>query len=170
MLVSGVAAGLLCGWLAHGNIRRLAQLRPRWLPLLILSVALRASALIPVNDEIQRSLYIVALWLLAILAIGNLQLPGTSLIAFGIVLNGLVVTLNGGSMPVLAEAAAEAGYTGVLDPLHSEADDKTFLPFLGDVIPLALFRNVYSAGDVLLAAGVFLLTFRALTRSDEQPR
>jgi hypothetical protein len=86
------------------------------------------------------------------------------LIAAGALLNLVVVLVNGG-MPVDPAAAALAG-TALRgdDPLHHALDAATRLPFLADVIPLPPLRNVYSAGDVAIAAGGFWLPFRSLSR------
>lgn len=163
MLVSGLAAGLLAGLLARGDLRRLGQLRPRWLPLFVLAIAARLVAILPWDPEGQRALYTASVWVLATVALANLALPGAWLIAAGIGSNALVVTANGGAMPVSLEAAAAVGRVESFDPLHEELNQGTLLPMLGDVIPVPLIGNVYSVGDAALALGVFLLTFRTMT-------
>jgi len=99
---------------------------------------------------------------------GNLHQPGVGLLALGFTGNALVVLLNG-SMPVSLAALARAGVVRsaaelALDPRHEETTRTTLLPWLGDVVPVALprFGQVVSPGDVLVAAGAGLLLFTAL--------
>lgn len=162
MLVSSLAAGLLAGLLARGDLHRLGRLRPRLLPLFILAIGARLIAILPWDPEGQRALYTASLWGLATVALANLTLPGAWLIATGVGANALVVTVNGGAMPVAREAAAVAGRLQPFDPLHEELNQFTLLPMLSDVIPFPLL-GVYSVGDAVLALGVFLLTFRTMT-------
>jgi hypothetical protein len=94
----------------------------------------------------------------------NLVRPGVSLLAAGFGLNALVVALNG-AMPVSASALARAGaHHFVDDPRHELADASTVLPWLGDVVPVALpgLRQAVSPGDVLIAAGAGLLLYAAM--------
>lgn len=163
MLVSSLAAGLLAGLLARGDLHRLGRLRPRLLPLFILAIAARLIAILPWDPEGQRALYTASLWGLATVALANLTLPGAWLVAAGIGLNALVVTANGGAMPVSRGAAAVVGRVEPFDALHEDLNPGTLLPMLGDVIPIPLIGNVYSVGDAVLALGVFFLTFRTMT-------
>src|SRR5690349_3746168 len=68
----------------------------------------------------------------------NLRRPGVALLALGFAGNALVVALNG-AMPVSATALLRAGLDRfVSDPRHELADASTVLPWLGDVVPVAL--------------------------------
>jgi hypothetical protein len=115
----------------------------------------------------------VAFWLwaatypvLIAIAWSNRRLPGMSVIALGLLLNALVVVLNQG-MPVAEAAAIAAGLRERLslpigDFAHVLATPGTWLPWLGDVVPLpgpSWARFVPSAGDLLLYVGV--VTFLA---------
>lgn len=162
MLVSGVAAGLLVGLLAHGDFRRLANLRPRWFVLLLVAVPLHFFAIFLGVPELQRVLHIVSLWTLVVLAAANLLLPGAWAIGVGVLLNALVVTGNGGVMPVSPEAARAAGRDPQFDSLHVELNSTSFLAMFSDVIPFSPFGSVYSVGDVFLAVGAFLLITRTM--------
>ena len=107
----------------------------------------------------------------------NRAVHGTGLVGAGLLLNALVVMLNGG-MPVSAYAAARAGvnYVEVVsDPRHVPAGDSTHLTPFADVIPvpLPLRPEVSSAGDLLVAAGLAqLLATAMLARypAQERPR
>jgi hypothetical protein len=158
MLVSGIALGLIVGLLAGGDLRRLASLRIHWWLGFVAAIALRAIALVPVGIDLQRVSYLTSLCLLVGVALVNLGYAGAAAIAVGITLNLLVISLNGGVMPVAAPPAAESGYA--YDPLHRPMEEGAALSALADVIPV--LGGFYSIGDVLLAFGLFRFTFRAL--------
>ena len=163
MLISGVAAGILGGLIARGDPRRLAAVRVRWWPAFLLAVALRAIAGFPLGTEVQRAIYVLALWLLVAVALANLALPAAPGIVAGLTLNALVVTLNAGAMPVSASAALAATGRMPTDALHRELGPDAPLPFLADVLPVPLL-GAYSIGDLVLALGVGALIFRVMTR------
>lgn len=161
MLVSSVALGVAGGLLFRGDWRRLGALRIRWWPLLAVAAALRVAGVLLPLDLIA---YLGGVLAIAAVALRNAALPGAPLIAIGALLNALVFIVNGG-MPYDPAAAAAAGIRPLLnDRLHFEASTETRLAFLSDVIYLPIFRNVYSAGDVMIAAGGFWLPFRWLRR------
>lgn len=162
MLASAIVAGVAAGWLTGGrNLGRLGDVRIRWWPLLALAVALRILA--PVFGDLSAIAYVVAFASIAVAALADRRLPGMSLIAAGATLNCIVVAANGG-MPVDQAAVVAAGAAMPNDRLHIELVAGTRFPQLADVLPLALFRSVYSVGDVLLAAGGFWLPFVRLRR------
>ena len=106
----------------------------------------------------------------------NRAVHGTGLVGAGLLLNALVVMLNGG-MPVSAPAAARAGTSyveAVADPRHVPDGPQTALGFLADVVPVPLpvRPEVVSVGDVLVAAGLAQLLVTAVlrgTRSERRP-
>ena len=98
----------------------------------------------------------------------NLHHPGVGLLALGFFSNAIVVVLNG-AMPVSLAALSRAGVgpAVVSDPRHELSDAATRLPWLGDVVPVALpgFGQAVSPGDVLIAAGAGLLLFTSMGAS-----
>jgi hypothetical protein len=101
----------------------------------------------------------------------NLRHPGVGLLAVGFCCNALVVALNG-AMPVDADAVARAGLGPfVSDPRHELSDATTTLPWLGDVVPVALpgLGQAVSPGDVLIAAGAGLLLYAGMGGSQRVP-
>lgn len=94
----------------------------------------------------------------------NLRRPGVALLAAGFACNAFVVALNG-AMPVSLATLARAGIEGFAeDPRHELADASTRLPWLGDVVPVALpgLGQAVSPGDVLIAAGAGLLLYAGM--------
>ncbi|WP_152650583.1 DUF5317 domain-containing protein [Demequina aurantiaca] len=97
----------------------------------------------------------------------NRRVAGVWIVAAGATLNGIVIALNGGTLPASASAVASAG----LDPddafANSGVVDNPVLPWLGDVfawpapMPLA---NTFSVGDMLIVAGVFVAAWTGTRR------
>ncbi|WP_238154722.1 DUF5317 domain-containing protein [Kribbella soli] len=102
----------------------------------------------------------------------NLRHPGVGLTALGFFSNAVVVALNG-AMPVSLNALARAGVSGagVTDPRHEISGAATRLPWLGDVVPVALpgLGQAISPGDVLIAAGAGLLLYAGMGGSGRVP-
>ncbi len=130
---------------------------------------LRASALIAHAGGV---LYVGSLGLVGLGALSNWGLgPAARVALLGLACNALVIVVNGGYMPV--SAAALRAVRGA-QTVHEIAAGQLFtnvrlvgastrLIVLSDVIPVRLpggHGNVYSVGDVLLAAGVAALVYR----------
>lgn len=108
-------------------------------------------------------IYVAVLAALIVVAVLNRMMPGALLLGAGISLNLIAIAANQG-MPISVPAAHVAGLSIPADGLHHPMTESTRVPVLVDVIPVPLFRNVYSAGDVVLAVGGFWLPFAALRR------
>ncbi len=119
---------------------------------------------------------LVSAALMAVFLGGNLHRPGVAMLALGFTANALVVLLNG-AMPVSLEALYRAGVDRseaelALDPRHELTGDGTLLPWLGDIVPVAIpgAGQVVSPGDLLVAAGAALMLFTAMReRSEPEP-
>ena len=157
VLVVAVLIGLARG----GRLSNLAQVDlPGW-PVLFVAVAMQISAeFIPddrswsQNTAIGLILGSYAL-LLGVLVVNRTR-PGLWLAGLGILLNFVVIAVNGG-MPVSAEAASLAGGGEAelaFDAKHVLLDGDSDLAFLADVIPVEQLRRVLSIGDVFLAVGL----------------
>ena len=111
-------------------------------------------------------LLLVALWV-------NRLYPGLIVAFVGILLNGIVILINDGYMPIWATSLEAAGLTSadVTSALHvvvsGEASD-FFLKalVLGDIIPIPLpvIQNVASLGDLFLTAGLAFFLFASTVR------
>ena len=101
----------------------------------------------------------------------NRRLPGMWLAASGLLLNVLVIGVNG-AMPVSAEAAERAGFSDGANLgesadfgiKHEPLGPETALPWIADVIPIPGLKLLLSAGDVVLAAGIGWLVYRQTRR------
>lgn len=146
---------------ASGRLSRLAEVRLRglWLPVaalalqvVILEVVPRAPrALLVVGHLASYVLAGIFVWL-------NRSVPGLLVVAAGATLNGVVIAINGGTLPASPSAQRLAGITEVPgDFTNSGVVARPHLSVLGDVFawpqPLPL-ANVFSVGDLLIVLGV----------------
>lgn len=175
VLILGVAAGLVGGLLAGGDILNLARIRLRGIAVIfaallgrvVMEAALGAG--VGLAEALRLPLYAILFGLLLAGLWANRRLPGMILAFTGIALNTLVVVMNGGHMTIWAPALAAAGYGPgdlsspfhLLIPAAPDGEFITRLRFLGDVIPipLPLVRNVISLGDIFLSLGLSLFLF-----------
>jgi Family of unknown function (DUF5317) len=176
-IVVGVAMGMACG----GTLRNLAAARltgeTALLLLLLAQAALPVIAAVGTAGRTLIWIWIATCAAVAGMAVVNLKHPGMALVAAGLLMNLLVVGLNG-AMPVDVSSARvldaarsrqlSAGTTG--DWLHSAGGGESRLPLLADVIPVPgprPVRALVSPGDVLMAAGIaaFLAASMMLRRT-----
>ncbi|KIY20590.1 MULTISPECIES: DUF5317 domain-containing protein [Mesobacillus] len=170
MVFDGIILSFVIALFRKGSLRGLSdlQLKAGWIFPLLLIVQLAVyyyqndyEVLGQASGIIYMVVYILGLIFLFI----NRQHQGFIIIFFGVFLNFLVMILNGGRMPVSAEAAA------ILDPSFIQAlenglyakhvllDQSTKLGMLGDIIPLTApypRSQVISIGDVVMNIGIFL--------------
>lgn len=97
----------------------------------------------------------------------NRRFAGVLIVGAGAFLNGLVIALNGGTLPASAAAVAAADFDHDLAFANSAVLQDPVLPWLGDVFawpaPLPL-ANTFSVGDVLIVLGVFVAAWRGSRR------
>jgi hypothetical protein len=160
-------AALAIGAARGGTLDRLGRL-PLRRPLLVVAAlacqlagTVVGSATYPLGLALSAALIA---WFLAL----NRSVVGLGMVGAGLVLNALVVGLNG-AMPVSVDASGRAGIStqdilSGADARHELADGSTHLRVLGDVIPVVLpvRPEVVSPGDVLIAAGLAQLVVVAM--------
>ena len=161
VLVYPLLLGLVLAPLLGGDLRRLADLRLRAIPLFYLALALQLVAFPilatpwDVPDRVAVALWLASYACLAAAAACNFRRPGVPLVAAGLVANLAAILANGGHMPVLPEAMRAAGRSydvhfnsaAMAEPHLAWLVDRWAAP---DWIPNA---NVFSVGDVLIALG-----------------
>lgn len=163
--VAGVVVGILVGLLRGGSLAdvRADHVRAKWAAVVALGVqfALFLWGLDSVLGPWTAVVHVACLLLLAWCMVQNLRVPGLPLFFLGLSLQILVITANGGFIPVLPEAVVIAAGEDLLQAFRSAGRiQKSFLAtpdtplwFLGDVIPVPLVGKVYNVGDFLLAIG-----------------
>lgn len=185
MLIAGITLGLVVGLLAGGGLGRLLQIRFRSTPLLFAAVILRYGTELALRQDVQvvellrLPLFALAFGLLLVGLWRNRVLPGVPAIGVGVAMNAAVVVANGGWMPVWGRSLAFVGLgpADLVPQFHRllpPTPDTQFLlhlGFLGDIlpVPIPLFANVASVGDVLMAIGLGWLVLATMLRGVEGP-
>ena len=148
-----------------GSLANLAATKFGWVWVLVIALALQIEADIFASSDLPQAveirLLVVTYFGVALFMGLNFKLPGMPIAAAGLVLNAIVIFLNG-AMPVSRWAADIAGATlgQDLGVKHEIAGSNTVLPFLADVIPIPYTSWVVSFGDVVLAVGIGVLVYR----------
>lgn len=164
-LLIGLAVAPLLG----GRWSRLGELDLRWPGLFYAAIALQLVAF-PVSvlpwrtpDRAAVVLWLVSYGLFAVAVAANARVPGVPLVAVGMVSNLAAILSNGGHMPALPSALHAAGHH-FLQSRNSAMLSHPNLPWLVDrwAVPAWVpYGNVFSAGDVLIAAGGFVFALAA---------
>jgi len=179
MLLETVILALFVSLISGGKMSRLGELvlRESWLVPLALLIqsgvywaAVRGIGLGPswVSPVLDTGSY----FLLLIFTFRNRSLPGVRWISLGILLNTLVIGLNGGVMPVNPSFLPEASRNALLEGqgTHGLMTSSTQLSFLADRFYLdipGLQKQVFSVGDIVLDIGCFLLVNKTMLRNKD---
>lgn len=171
-LVSAVLLSLALG----GRWSDLARLRIRWPAMAVLGLGLQLAP-VPGRTWGMAMLYLSFALLIAF-AVVNLRdrVPGAAPILVGMVLNVLVISVNGG-MPVARQALVASHQLDTLHELVQEGGAKHHLAgssdrllILGDVIPIGPLEQAVSAGDLLAYGGVVWLIVAGMLGHGAVPR
>jgi len=148
------------------------ELRAWWLLFMALGLQF-ATRFIPDDGTawVGVAMVLLSFALLMIMVVLNRSKPGMWIVGLGVLMNFVVIAVNGG-MPVLAGAAEVASGFTVADPdlsgtfKHVPLDATSHLTFFADVIPLrfAGIGEVISLGDILLALGLGVFLEHELRR------
>jgi hypothetical protein len=162
-----IMAALLVGYGRGGSLERLGRLPLQRPVLVVAALVFQVLGALAGGWRYPAGLALSAL-LAGLFLVLNRTIAGLALVGGGLVLNALVVGLNG-AMPVSVDAAGRAGIStqdiiSGADPRHELADSGTRLRLIGDVVPVAmpLRPEVVSPGDVLIAAGLAQLVVTAM--------
>jgi MFS family permease len=185
VLLISLVVGLALGVAAGGNILNLASVRMRLLQLLFLGLVVRYATQyaiengIAVADTYRLLLFGSGFLLLLIGLWVNREQPGLALAFVGILLNAVVIVLNGGYMPVWEPSIVAAGlspaevgstFHRIVSATATGGIPSDFLATggpLGDIVPIPIpfIRNVISIGDLFLGAGLGFFLFAVTVRS-----
>jgi hypothetical protein len=171
-ILYGVAAGIIVGRLLGGRFDRLADLRIRLAWLAIAALAVQIVLFLPAVGDVLGPLaawtYVASSAAILIVVVANVRVPGVALIGAGLACNLAAIVANGGSMPASASALASLGWTEGSGYSNSVVVADPALAPLTDVFALPAwlpFANVFSVGDVLIAAGVAVTIALAMRRT-----
>ena len=170
VLAFPVLLALALGLVLGGSLGRLAETRLRAPWLFLAAIGLQVVAF-PVaglpwrtHETVASILWVASYGLLVVAACLNRRITGVPVVAVGMLLNLAAILANRGTMPVSDEAMRDAGRTAVTQANSTALPDPS-LPWLidrwaaPDWLPLA---NVYSVGDVVIAAGAFVIVLGAM--------
>jgi len=175
MIAAAFVLGIALCVVLGGDLSRLAALQLRDSGILILGLIgqIIAFAILPHLFGSPPIVLVAALHLMSYLVAGiflwrNARVPGFLLVGAGAALNGLVIALNGGTLPASAAALRTAGAVQATRPgasglVNSGVLAHPVLPWLGDVfaLPAAVpLANVFSLGDGLIVAGSLVCLYR----------
>lgn len=159
---------VIAGYLAGGRVRRLGDVRLSGGFLAFTALAIMVlESVADLGDPTDRILVAMGYALAAAFLIVNIARSrgalrlGLAVLALGWVLNASVMVANGG-MPLSRHAYSSSGQTEAPTPGEGGffkivlANESTVMRPLGDVIPIRAFRQVLSAGDLVLMAGMIL--------------
>lgn len=181
-IIAGIAAALATG----GSFSRLAALHFHhgWLILgaFVVQILIFSplAAALPASLFLDYPLVVPTLHILTnLVLIGaiclNWRVSGMRFVALGLLLNFAAIAANGGYMPVSGEVLERVGRIEDIQELRATGhlskavlmNDDSRLPFLADIfavdVPLMQGR-VFSAGDVLISIGAFVLVFNGMRK------
>ncbi len=159
-ILYAIPIGIVAGLLAGGKLDRLAGLRLRWAPLVVLGlvvqVALFSGPVGTALGDAAPAVYVASTAVVLIAILRDVAVPGIAVIAIGAASNLAAIVANGGYMPADPAALASVvelapGYTNSVvasDPALRPLTDLYALPA---AFP---FANVFSVGDALIGLGV----------------
>jgi hypothetical protein len=164
-----VAVAMLIPLLTRGSYHRLVMTPWRWGALLFGGLALQLVlefADVPESrwHDVGFGMLVASYVLIVGFCAGNLVLKGMAIVLIGVACNAIVITVNQG-MPV--EVPPDWENEAWVEPTikhHPKTDDDRLL-FLADIIVLREpFDTVISFGDLILAFGLWDVTFHASRR------
>jgi len=166
LVLAAFIIGGIVGIALGGRFKNLANVHYRWWPLAIAGLVLQV---VPVSHSwahqrgIGATLLVTSYVFLFVFVLVNIRSAGFPLIAIGLLLNGVVITVNSG-MPVTAaalRAASNDRMAAAVVKLQTEGGAKHHLAGPSDeLLPLAdrlgvgaPISGVFSVGDLLWIAG-----------------
>ena len=175
-------AGLLVGRLLGGSLAGLAGLSIRWGPLIVAGLVVQVVLFSgPIAERVQEYgpfIYVGSTGAVLLAVLRNWRIAGLPLVALGAASNAAAILANGGYMPAGAAALAALGKAAPTVYSNSSVVAHPALEPLTDIFALPRFvpfANVFSLGDMLLAAGIALTIVVAMrtplgaTTSDGTP-
>jgi hypothetical protein len=171
LIIESFLLSLIAGFVRRGSLRNLEKMPLRQAYLFVIGSVLAGAILTLIirggNPALIHYARIVnvAQYLVLLVAIGlNLHIRGMIVVGVGTFFNCLVLTANGGLMPVSKDAIVAAGLAHAIRNYavrHVILSSETRLPFLSDIVPVRLFgplcSQVISVGDIIIALSIFFM-------------
>jgi hypothetical protein len=171
-ILYGLVAGFIAGLVIGGRAGGLADLRLRWVPVflggLLVQVVLFSGPVANRIGELGPMLYVGSTAVVFAAVLRNVRIPGLPVVAIGAAANLAAITANNGYMPASPGALAAIGYALGAEYSNSAVVARPALEPLTDIFALPRcvpFFNIFSVGDILIAAGVAIVIALAMRRS-----
>ncbi len=177
-----VVISIIIGLFRNGQLSSLSQISLKRIELIVLACLIQAGLIFLGSKKVKfisdySSFMIIFSYIVLLSAVwSNLKLKGMKIIAAGIMLNFIVIVVNGGHMPVLLNSLYKAELNDFALALkegiyvtHTLITEKTLFAFLADIFPLSSpfpDPSVVSAGDFLMFYGVFSLIQNAMLKKE----
>jgi len=173
LLFTILATSALAGVATGRTLRGFPAVALRLAPVAFLGLVLQ---ILPLSGEAGLAALLLSFGLLLAFAIANVTAPGFVLLSVGLLLNLIVIGMNGG-MPVTREALADSGQIGSIEELetgggnkHHLEDERSVLLPLADAIGLPRpIGQAVSVGDLCMYAGAGWFVFAAMRRRGATP-
>ena len=170
-ILYGLLAGLAVGQILGGRAGAVADLRIRWIPVVLLGLVVQVMLFSgPVSDRVGDfgpALYVGSTALVFSAVVRNYSLPGVPLVVVGAAANLAAIIANGGYMPASPGAIASIGHAVSTTYSNSIVVSRPVLEPLTDIFALPRwvpFTNVFSIGDVFISVGVGVVVALAMRR------
>lgn len=164
-LVVGFVAGLLLG----GRPAGLAALQFRWPWLIIggllVQVVLFSDQVASIVGSLGPPVYVASTGLVFLGVLRNIDIRGMKIVALGAASNLAAIVANGGYMPAGRGALEALGKTDPTIYSNSAYVEHPALEPLTDIFALPgwlPFSNIFSIGDILIAAGIAVVVVAAM--------
>ena len=172
-ILYAILAGLVVGYLAGGRLEGLAllDLHPAAIAIALVGLLVQLAIFGPLADRVGPAgplLYTSSTVAGLVAVLASVQVPGLALVALGASSNLAAVVANGGIMPADPGALTLAGLETDAGFSNSAVVVAPNLRPLTDIfaLPAALpFANVFSVGDVLVAAGIAVAIVAGMRRT-----
>jgi hypothetical protein len=159
-ILYAIVIGVIAGYVVGGRFERLGSLPFRFAPVIFAALAVQLLIFGPLVDVVGAAgppLYLGSTVAALLAVAANVRIPGLVLVVAGTASNLAAILANGGVMPADPGALLVAGLDARGGFSNSAVIDNPALRPLTDIfaIPEAVpFANVFSVGDVLIAAGI----------------
>ena len=176
MFIEALILAVILGYLLKGKLRNLEYVKIRGvycviLPFLFEAIMNLLVRLRYIHPSFITLILVIALYLfLLYFTFLNRKNPFILIMGFGFLLNGIVIIINGGVMPVSYNSSIMAGSSNYVNirniGLYELIDSHTKLWVLGDIFPLKLgLKFIFSIGDVFISLGLILFTITGMKKT-----
>jgi hypothetical protein len=169
MIFEGIILAMLFGYMRKGKMKNLENVTIQYWYLFMVAFALQtiAFALASIPESGFFFMHVASYLLIIYVCYSNRRFFGMWFMGIGTFLNGLVIAVNNGKMPVKLPEHAE----GIFDRGHTLLTETTNLWLLADIFIIDIPRlstRVMSIGDFFIVFGVFYLIQQGMQTQAEQ--